>query len=452
MAELITMPKLGFDMAEGKLGEWIKKTGDAVTQGETVLLVETDKATVEVPAFRSGVLLKILVEAGESVPIGTPIAVIGEAGETFEVEAKPEVKAEVKAEAKVEPKAETRVEVKVEGEGAAPDGRLAASPVALRMAAELGIDLRQVAGSGPAGRIIKRDIEAYVQENAKKPEKTSAVAPPMPIPSYEPTDEGYRVEPLTGMRQAIARRMVDSKQQAPHFYVTMEIDMAPAMAFRGQLNALLPDAEKISVNDLIVKAAALTLRQFPGINASFAADGIHVHDHVHVGIAVAREHGLVTAVLRDCDTTSLAQLAIQSRELVARYARGPDEARRHDGRDVHDQQPGHVRRGGVQRHHHPAAGRGAGRGRGEEGGGGGCKRPVDRGHAAEGDALRRSPCDRRRRGCPIPAGAARCTGATAAAGAVGESERRPHHKGTKHTKSTKTRAFFVFLRVLLSLR
>ena len=321
------MPKLGFDMAEGKLGEWLKKAGDTVTQGETILLVETDKASVEVPAFRSGVLLKILVAAGESVPIGTPIAAIGEAGETVEAEVK--AKVEVKAEAKTEAKVEAKAETKAEDEGTVADGRLAASPVALRMAAELGIDLRQVAGSGPGGRIIKRDIEAYVQENAKKPEKkTAAAAPPMPIPSYEPTDEGYRVEPLTGMRQAIARRMVDSKQQAPHFYVTTEIDMAPAMALRGQLNALLPEAEKISVNDLIVKAAALTLRQFPGINASFAADGIHIHDHVHVGVAVARENGLVTAVLRDCDKTSLALLAIQTRELVGRTREGrmkPDD-------------------------------------------------------------------------------------------------------------------------------
>jgi pyruvate dehydrogenase E2 component (dihydrolipoamide acetyltransferase) len=325
MAEMITMPKLGFDMAEGKLGEWLKKAGDTVTQGETILLVETDKASVEVPAFRSGVLLKILVAAGESVPIGTPIAAIGEPGETVEAEAK----VEVKAEAKIEAKDEAKPEPKVEDEGAASDGRLAASPVALRMAAELGIDLRQVAGSGPAGRIIKRDIEAYVQENAKKPEKKAAGAPPpMPIPSYEPTAEGYHVEPLSGMRQTIARRMVDSKQQVPHFYVTTEIDMAPAMALRGQLNALLPEAEKISVNDLIVKAAALTLRQFPGINASFATDGIHIHDHVHVGIAVARENGLVTAVLRDCDKTSLAQLAIQTRELVVRTREGrmkPDD-------------------------------------------------------------------------------------------------------------------------------
>ena len=215
------------------------------------------------------------------------------------------------------------------------------------MGAELGIDLRQVAGSGPAGRIIKRDIEAYVQENAKKPEKKAAVgSPPMPIPSYEPTAEGYRVEPLSGMRQTIARRMVDSKQQAPHFYITTEIDMTPAMALRGQLNALLPEAEKISVNDLIVKAAALTLRQFPGVNAPFAADGIDVHDHVHVGVAVARENGLVTAVLRDCDKTSLAQLAIQARELVT-ATRGPREADDMIGATFTISEPGHVRHGRV---------------------------------------------------------------------------------------------------------
>jgi pyruvate dehydrogenase E2 component (dihydrolipoamide acetyltransferase) len=327
MAELITMPKLGFDMAEGKLGEWLKKAGDPVTQGETVLLVETDKASVEVPAFRSGVLLKILVAAGESVPIGTPIAVIGAAGETVEVEARAETKAEVKA--KAEARAETRVEASVEGEGAEEEGRLAASPVALRMAAELGIDLKQVAGSGPGGRIIKRDIEAYVQERAQRPEKKAAAAPPpMPIPSYEPTGEDYRVEPLSGMRQTIARRMVESKQQAPHFYVTMEIDMAPAMALRSQLNALLAEAEKISVNDLITKAAAIVLRQFPGVNASFSADGIRIHEQVHIGIAVARDNGLVTAVLRNCDQKPLAQLAREARDLVGRTREGrmkPDD-------------------------------------------------------------------------------------------------------------------------------
>jgi pyruvate dehydrogenase E2 component (dihydrolipoamide acetyltransferase) len=323
MTELITMPKLGFDMAEGKLGEWIKKAGEAVTQGETVLLVETDKASVEVPAFRSGVLLKILVEAGESVPIGTPIAVIGEAGEAVDMTKLGGAPAKAKVEAEV--KAEVRAEAVV----AAHEGRIAASPVAMRMAAELGIDLRHVVGTGPDGRIIKRDIESYVQERAAAPAKgATVVAPPIATPSYEPTAEGYRVEPLSGMRQTIARRMVDSKQQAPHFYVTMAIDMAPAMALRGQINALLPEAEKVSVNDLITKAAAVALRQFPGINASFAADGIHVHEQVHIGVAVARDNGLVTAVLRDCDKKPLAQLAREARELVARTREGrmkPDD-------------------------------------------------------------------------------------------------------------------------------
>lgn len=317
MAELITMPKLGFDMAEGKLGEWLKKSGEAVTQGETILLVETDKATVEVPAFRSGVLLEVLVPAGESVPIGTPIGVIGEAGEQVDRAAlglggaKAEVEAEVKVEAAAAPEAEAGAE----------GGRLMASPVAARMAGELGIDLRKVKGSGPGGRIIKRDIEAHLKELDKAPPAPPA-PPPMATPSYEPTAEGYRVEPLTGMRQTIARRMVESKTQAPHFYVTMEIDMAAAMALRSQLNAVLPEAEKLSVNDLIVKASAIALRQFPNVNASFAADGIHVHDQVNIGLAVARENGLVTAVLRDPDKKPLAQLGREARELVARARDG----------------------------------------------------------------------------------------------------------------------------------
>lgn len=331
MAELITMPKLGFDMAEGKLGEWLKKPGEAVTQGETILLVETDKATVEVPAFRGGVLLDVLVPAGESVPIGTPIGVIGEAGEAVDRAAlglggtKAEAKAKV--EAKVEVKVEVKAEAAPEAETVAEGGRLMASPVAVKMAGELGIDLRRVKGTGPSGRIIKRDIEAHLRELEKAP-AAPPPPPPMPTPSYEPTAEGYRLEPLTGMRQTIARRMVESKTQAPHFYVTMEIDMAAAMALRSQINAVLPENEKLSVNDLIVKASALALRRFPNVNASFAADGIHVHDQVNIGMAVARESGLVTAVLRDCDKKPLAQLGREARELVARARDGrmkPDD-------------------------------------------------------------------------------------------------------------------------------
>ncbi len=339
MAELITMPKLGFDMAEGKLSEWLKQPGEAVTQGETILLVETDKATVEVPAFRGGVLLEVLVAAGQSVPIGTPIGVIGEAGEQVDRaalglgggKAKAEAKAEAKTEAKTEAKAEAVARevatAPVAPEPTSADGRLSASPVAARMAGELGIDLRKVTGTGPGGRIIKRDLEAHLKELDKAPPAPPA-PPPMPTPSYEPAAEGYRLEALTGMRQAIARRMVESKTQAPHFYITMEIDMAAAMALRAQINAVLPETEKVSVNDLIVKAAAVALREFPNINASFAADGIHVHEQVNVGLAVARESGLMTAVLRDCDKKPLAQLAREARELVARAREGrmkPDD-------------------------------------------------------------------------------------------------------------------------------
>jgi pyruvate dehydrogenase E2 component (dihydrolipoamide acetyltransferase) len=329
VAELISMPKLGFDMAEGKLQEWLKKVGDTVAEGETIGIVETDKASVDVPAFRSGVLLKILVEAGSSVPIGAPIAVIGSAGETVDpavlgltaaahAPAAPAVQEPAEAEAAPEPAAEAV---------SAEEGRLFASPVAARMAAELGIDLRQVSGSGPAGRIIKRDIEAYLQEREKALAK-AAPALPMPTPSFEPGLESYTGEPLSPMRQTIGRRMVESKQQAPHFYITMDVDMTAAMELRAQLNALLPEDGKVSVNDLVIKAAAIALRQFPKLNASFAGDEIRVHNQVHVGIAVARETGLLTVVVRDCDLKSPPQIAHQAREVIGRAREGrmkPDD-------------------------------------------------------------------------------------------------------------------------------
>jgi pyruvate dehydrogenase E2 component (dihydrolipoamide acetyltransferase) len=197
----------------------------------------------------------------------------------------------------------------------------------MRMAAELGIDLRLVKGTGPGGRIIKRDIETHLTEREKVPAQ-AAPTPPIPTPSYEPTMEGYTAVPLSPMRQTIGRRMVESKTQAPHFYITSEVDMAAAMALRSQLNALLPEDKKISVNDLVIKAAALALREFPNLNASFAGTEIHVHNEVNVGIAVARETGLLTVVIRDCDRKSLAQIAADSRELVGRARDGrmkPDD-------------------------------------------------------------------------------------------------------------------------------
>jgi len=321
VAEIIAMPKLGFDMAEGLLSEWVKKAGDPVAEGETIAIIETDKASVEVPSFRAGVLHQILVQAGNSVPIGTPIAVIGNPGETVDLAALGVTPATSLAVPEAPGKAvqppvaaEEPVVAGPEAPGTAQGGRLAASPVALHMAAELGIDMRQVKGTGPDGRIIKRDIEEYVKVHAGPPAKVPAT--PILTPSSEPTAEGYRSEPLSPMRQTIGRRMVESKQQAPHFYITMDVDMAAAMALRAQLNGLLAEDEKISVNDLVTKAAAVALRQFPNINASFASNEIRILDHINIGIAVAREAGLLTVVIRDCDRKSLAQIARDARDLI----------------------------------------------------------------------------------------------------------------------------------------
>jgi len=324
------MPKLGFDMAEGKLSEWLKKPGEAMTQGETILLVETDKATVEVPAFRAGVLLEILVEAGESVPIGTPVGVIGEAGEKVDLDSlglDGQAAPQKAVEAAESTETAAPQEAAPEPVSPAEDGRVLASPVALRMAAELGIELRQVQGTGPMGRVIKRDIETYVQERDKAPAAAPS-PPPMPTPSYEPSGAEFTVEALSGIRQTIGKRMTESKQNAPHFYVTMDIDMGPAMALRAQLNAVLPESDKISVNDLVQKAAAVALREFPKINAAWSAEGIRIQNQVNIGHAVARENGLVTAVVRDVDKKSLAQVARETRDLVARARDGrmkPDE-------------------------------------------------------------------------------------------------------------------------------
>ena len=323
MAELISMPTLGFDMHEGTLVEWSKKVGDSVAEGQVIAIIETDKANVEVTSFKAGVLRQVLVEAGAIVPIGKPIAVIGTADEPIDLaalgvkEAAPAPKREAQAATVPAPVAPALQEPVVTKTGAA-----FASPVARRMADELGIDLHQVVGAGPEGRITKRDIEEFVKQRATAPTPKKAAPPPIVIPSVVPTGEEYRVEPLSPMRQTISRRMVESKQQAPHFYITSEIDVEAALTLRKQFNALLSENEAISVNDLLVKAAAVALKQFPNINASFAGNEIHIHEHVNIGIAVARETGLVTTVLKDADKKTLSQIARESRELIARAREG----------------------------------------------------------------------------------------------------------------------------------
>jgi pyruvate dehydrogenase E2 component (dihydrolipoamide acetyltransferase) len=323
VAELITMPKLGFDMAEGVLVEWAKQVGDEVGEDDIIAIIETDKANVEVNPFKTGILRELLVEEGAIVPVGAPIAVIGTTDEEIDLAALGLEKEVLKAEEKVEPVAAAAPEPE-EVPAAVERERVLASPVTRRMARELGIDLSQVKGSGPGGRIVKRDIEAYLRERERVPER--APPPPIPTPSYEPTTDEYRVEPLSPMRKTIGRRMVESKQQAPHFYVTMEVDMEAAMALRQQLNTMMPEGLKISVNDLLIKAAAIALKEFPNINASFAGDKVHVHNQINIGIAVARETGLLTTVVKECDKKSLAQIAQEAQALISRAREGRMQA------------------------------------------------------------------------------------------------------------------------------
>jgi pyruvate dehydrogenase E2 component (dihydrolipoamide acetyltransferase) len=328
VAELIKMPKLGFDMAEGTLVEWVKGVGDEVEKDDVIAIIETDKANVEVTPFVNGVLRKLLVDEGEVVPIGEPIAVIGDAEEEIDVEA-----LGVEAEEAEEAEAPEAVAEEVKEEAApeaaeAPETRegerIMASPVTRRMAEELGVDLSRVNGTGPGGRIVKRDLEAYLKERERAPEKPAK--PPIPTPAYEPTLDEFESEPLSPMRRTIGRRMVESKQQAPHFYVTMDVDMGPAMALREQLNSMMPDDTKISVNDLILKAAAVALKEFPRLNASFGGDQVEIYKRINIGIAVARETGLLTVVVKDVDKKSLASIAEESKVLVNRAREGRMQA------------------------------------------------------------------------------------------------------------------------------
>jgi pyruvate dehydrogenase E2 component (dihydrolipoamide acetyltransferase) len=313
MAEIVAMPKLGFDMAEGKLIRWMRAEGETVEQGQVLAEIETDKATVEVEAAAGGVVRRHLVAEGTSVPVGTAIAIIGTADEPLP-EAAPAAAAKAPsarrappAAAAVAPPAPAAAEParEPEGDGRLPGGRRA-SPLARRLAAEKGISLGAVAGSGPGGRVTRRDVEEAVEGRAA---------------GLAPAAETERVA-LSRVRALIGRRMTQSKQQAPHFYVTAEVDAAPLMSFREELNAILGEEAKVSVNDVIVKAAALTLRGFRNLNASIEGDEIVRHGAVNIGVAVALDEGLLTVVARDADRKPLPALAREIREMIARARQG----------------------------------------------------------------------------------------------------------------------------------
>ena len=322
MATKITMPQMGFDMTEGNVARWLKKIGDPVEQGEAIVEIETDKVNIESEAFGDGVLREILVGDGTTVPVGAMIGIIGtpdedltaikaEAGLTAAAVAAPAVKAE----AAVSATAATPAQV-------SGDGRIKASPLAKRIAQEKGVSLAQLNGTGPGGRIVKRDVDVALTAMpvVAAPVIVPIVTAPSPIlaPSVLKAEE---VTP-TKLRQTIAKRMTASKQTVPHFYVTSEIDMAEAMALRAKLNALVDDAGKISVNDMVVKAAALALVKFPSINASYGNNVIVRHGAVNMGIAVAMEQGLITVVVNDADRKPLPQIAREARDIATRTKNG----------------------------------------------------------------------------------------------------------------------------------
>ncbi|MGZ5439835.1 MAG: dihydrolipoamide acetyltransferase family protein, partial [Candidatus Aminicenantales bacterium] len=298
----VIMPSLGFDMTEGLLARWLKNEGDPVVKGQAIAEIETEKATVEIEAAVSGILVRIVVQAGETVPVGTLIGVIAEAGDEVTTVSAPLPSAPAPAPAPPAPVPEAR-----EG-GAAPLGaRVKVSPVARTMAEEAGLDLSQIKGTGPGGRVVERDVQAAIATGSA-PAPPGVPAEPAPVATV----------PLNRMRKTIARRMTESKATAPHFYITVEINMDDAMKMREQLNGLVPEADRISVNDLVVAAAARTLARFPALNASYREGNLEMHPQVNIGIAVALEDGLIPPVLRDADKKPLKRIAAESRALADR--------------------------------------------------------------------------------------------------------------------------------------
>lgn len=321
MAEVVNMPKLGFDMAEGVLVRWVKSEGESINRGEVLAEIETDKATVEVESQASGTIHRHLVSEGTSVPVGKPIAVVGEAGEDVDLEslvggaAQPEPDREAEQESgAAEPVTEAGREDGGEdrSDGQYPGG-VKASPVARRVAEERGVDLKSLQGSGPGGRIIRKDVEE-ARVRPEMPAERAYVSPAGRL-------ETERVE-MTGLRRTIGKRMSQSKREAPHFYVTADLDATALMATRKQVNAALPEEEKVSVNDFLVRAAALSLRKFPNLNASLEGDAILRHGDINIGIAVAVEGGLMTVVLHNADMKPLGVLARESKPLIERARSG----------------------------------------------------------------------------------------------------------------------------------
>lgn len=320
--EVVLMPRLSDTMEVGVIAAWHKNVGDTVKKGEILAEIETDKATLELESYKNGTLLHIGAQKGEKIPVNGLLCIIGEKG-------KVDVDAIVKAaaggpvaagstaatKAAAPAPAETTSATPAPAAAVTENGRVKASPLARKLAAEKGIDIKAVSGTGDGGRIIKADIDKY-KAGAQAPASPAAEQKTVAVPAFVPGQEGYTDIPNSQMRNVIAKRLGESKFSAPHFYLTMEINMDNAMTARTQLNEISP--AKISFNDMVVKAAALALRQHPAVNASWMGDKIRRYSHIHVGIAVAIEDGLIVPVIRFADQKTLPQIAAESKELAGK--------------------------------------------------------------------------------------------------------------------------------------
>ncbi len=387
MAQIIGLPKLSPTMEEGVLVRWTKKEGDKVSPGDLIAEVETDKANMDFNIEDEGVLLKFLVKEGDTVKLGAPVMILGKAGEDVSAlvaqassstaaptaptpaptsertapttkpppvaakDGKPTSQPIEKPAAVTAPPTEKPQSAKPENKKASPDGaRVLASPLAKSLAIELGIDLRNVMGSGPGGRIVERDVKAASEgheiDNGKQApapqdddeadaKTTQAIAIRTPKQMVPDTDAEFTDVTASNMRKRIAARLTEAKRDIPHFYLQRQIDAAPLLAFRGRLNELLGDPKKtgaeddyrrgkqppptkVSVNDLVVKATALALRRVPDCNAAWVGEAIRKFHHVHIGIAVAIEDGLVTPVIRNADQKGIGSIAAEVRDLAER--------------------------------------------------------------------------------------------------------------------------------------
>ncbi|MBI5354188.1 MAG: 2-oxo acid dehydrogenase subunit E2 [Chloroflexi bacterium] len=321
MAETINMPKLGFDMAEGLLVRWVRQVGENINKGDVLAEIETDKATVEVESSASGVVLQLIVDQGTMVPVNAPIAVIGNVGEKVDVKSTADSGPKT-----VTPQAQPTVDSapsKIASSESSStvhsqSSSLKASPLAKKVARDQKVNLADVQGTGPGGRIVRRDIEKALSSSGLTPvvSQSAAFLGP-PISSIE----NKNIQ-TTKLRQAIGRRLVESKTTIPHFYVTHEFKMDSLMDMRKQVNAFLPDNEKVSVNDFILKGVALSLRQFPNLNATIKGSEVIQFGHVNVGVAVTVPGGLMTVVVKDTDQKTLRQISGEVKIMANRAREG----------------------------------------------------------------------------------------------------------------------------------